>query len=99
LDSIPRTSWERQRSQELCPGSGVQSAKNVAGVKLRRGKIFRNNAKLFFSAGWVVGYIIAHASRRRLSPTGFRTVANGSKWPRSQGARAAAISKLKEILL
>jgi hypothetical protein len=30
--------------------------------------------------------------------TGFRTVANGFEWPRSQGARAAAISKLKDIL-
>ena len=36
-------------------------------VNLHRGKFFRNNAKLFFSAGWVVGYIIVHASRRRLS--------------------------------
>jgi hypothetical protein len=77
---------------------GEEREKNVACVKLRRGKIFRNNAKLFFSAGWVVGYIIVHASRRRLSPTGFRTVANGFKWARSQGARAAAIFKLKEIL-
>jgi hypothetical protein len=66
---------------------------------LLNGKIVRNNAKLFFSAGWVVGYIIVHASRRHLSPTGFRTVASGFKWPRSQGARVAAISKLKEILL
>jgi hypothetical protein len=78
---------------------GEEREKDVACVKLRRGKIFRNNAKLCFSAGGSVGYTIVRASRRRLSPTGFRKVAIGFKWPRSHGARAAAISKLKEILL
>jgi hypothetical protein len=54
---------------------GEEREKNVACVRLRRGKIFRNKAKLFFSAGWRVGYKMAHANHRRLFSTGFRNVA------------------------
>jgi hypothetical protein len=54
--------------------------------------------KLCFSAGWRVGYKMAHANHRRLSPTGFRKVAFVFKRPLSFEERAVSVSTVSKLI-